>query len=248
MTTITASIQVELQRIRQGVKNATPPAQGKLVSNEALATLPGPIGILGGSFDPPHFGHIIAAGTLRNTLGLFSCLLVPTRKNPLKGGGAVADEIHRLKMLELAIADEPRLLVSPLELCGNKGEDSPISYTVDTLIKLRSLVGAKAKLYLLLGYELLPELHRWKDYERLEDLATLVPFQRGGFKSEEIWSRAARYLTEDLLQLLHTRTVQIPAIKLSSSDIRLKLRERASIKGLVPEGVNAYIKEHGLYS
>jgi len=183
------------------------------------------IGILGGSFDPVHHGHLIAARTLAEVLQLDEVRLVPVGQQPFKSDGHGAPAQDRAAMTALAVAGEPRLLADPIEL-----ERPGPSYTVDTLDGFRSR-WPDAELTLLVGADAARELPAWKDADRIGRLARVVIFTRGG--TETVASGPP--------------VVGIPAVEISSTDIRARIRAGRSIRYLVPEVVADYIAAKRLY-
>lgn len=185
------------------------------------------IGLLGGSFDPVHYGHLIAATTLLETLGLERLRFVPAREQPFKQGRHAAAAVHRAAMLELAIAGDPRFTVDSVEL------DRPgPSYTVDTLRTLR-FREPDAEFVLLVGADAADELEAWREAAVLPTLARVVTFSRSGV--------APRQTT------FASTSVTVPAVEISATDIRHRVRDGRSIRYRVPDSVAGYISAHRLY-
>ncbi len=184
-------------------------------------------GLLGGSFDPVHHGHLIAAGRAAEALRLDRVLFVPCARQPLKARGPVASAAHRRAMLEAAIAGEPRFALETLEL------DRPgPSYTVDTLRALGARLPGE-RLVLLLGADAAATLPEWRAVDELVRLAEVAVLTRPG--APEPASPLARHV------------VATPAIEISASDIRARCLAGKSIRYLVPDAVAAYIAAHGVY-
>lgn len=194
------------------------------------------IGILGGSFDPIHLGHLIAAEAAREQLGLSSILLIPARQSPLKAHHPGAPGPDRRRMIELAIAGHPRFGVSSIELDG-----SGQSYTVETLRAIAQQTDAD--LYFLMGYDQLRDLPQWRDPAALFQVAQIVGMSRPECLRPDL---AALYrdfpAARDRLIV-----ADVPAIEISSTDLRRRLAEGQSIDFRVPEAVRRYIQERGLY-
>ena len=184
-------------------------------------------GVLGGSFDPVHHGHLIAADRAVEALGLDRVLFVPCARQPLKANGPVATPEQRVAMLRLAIADHPRYALETLEL-----ERPAPSYTVDTLRALRKR-GPDQRLVLVLGADAAADLPRWREVEEIARLAEIAVLTRPG--APEVVSSLVRHL------------VATPAIEISASEIRARCLAGKSIRYLVPEAVAGYIAQHGLY-
>jgi nicotinate-nucleotide adenylyltransferase len=186
-------------------------------------------GLLGGSFDPVHLGHLIAADRAAEVLGLQRVLFVPCARQPLKACGPVAAAADRLAMLDLAIADHAGFVLEPLELQRPGPEPS---YTVDTLRALKARWPSE-RLVLLLGADAAADLPRWRDVAEVARLAEVAAMTRPG--APEASSGLVRHV------------VAIPAIEISASEIRARCLAGKSIRYLVPDGVADYIERNGLY-
>ena len=183
------------------------------------------IGVFGGTFDPPHVGHLLLAADARDALDLDHLIFVPAAAQPLKvGTPAIASPQDRLEMVRLVVADDANYQVDDAEIV-RKG----LSYTVDTLEHL-STRHAGAKIFLLLGEDALAGFDQWRGPGRIRELATLAVMQRSGDKP------SARLVS------VSTRRVDV-----SSTEIRARLRAGKSIKGFVPESVERFIYARGLY-
>jgi nicotinate-nucleotide adenylyltransferase len=189
------------------------------------------LGIFGGTFDPIHVGHLIVSEMARSVLSLDRVVFVPARIPPHKGSGP-ADPEHRLRMTDLACRDNPAFEVSDLEL----RRDGP-SYTVETLRDLRTRSPEDTELYLLMGADSARDLESWKDHRVLLEESTVVVLTRAGVRRSDLPERVARRAT-----LLST-----PVIEISSSDIRRRVREGGSIRYLVPDPVEKYVRSERLY-
>jgi nicotinate-nucleotide adenylyltransferase len=185
------------------------------------------IGVLGGTFDPPHLGHLVAAAEVCFALDLDQALLAPTSAQPLKPP-PVATALQRWDMCRLAAAEDALLDVTDVDL--SRGGTT---YTVDTLRDLRDRM-PDADLYFITGADALATLPRWKDSAVLPTLATFVGVTRAGHSFPK-------------LDTPH-RLVEIPALAVSSTDVRDRVRAGSPIRYLVPHAVAQYIAENGLYS
>ena len=186
------------------------------------------IGVLGGSFNPPHIGHLIVASDAFEALALDRLLIVPASANPLKG--MKADEAtpdQRLEMVRLAFGGDSRFEVSSMEM-----ERGGLSYTVDTLQALKALY-AGAELILLLGMDAFRTMDRWKEPERIRELAGIAVLDRAGNDDHEV-PRGVTVVT--------TRRVDV-----SASEIRARVAAGKSIRGFVVEPVERYISAAELY-
>jgi nicotinate-nucleotide adenylyltransferase len=189
------------------------------------------IGVFGGTFDPPHVGHLLLAADARDALDLDRLIFVPASAQPLKvDKPAVASARDRLEMVRLVVADDANYQVDDAEI-NREG----LSYTVDTLEHLSGRY-AGAELFLLLGQDALAGFGQWRKPERILELATLALMMRSGAGDVAQWRKAER------LALVSTRRVDV-----SSSEIRERLRAGKSIKGFVPESVERFIDARGLY-
>lgn len=185
------------------------------------------IGLLGGSFDPIHHGHLLAARSVLESLGLDSLRFVPARQQPFKQGAHGATPEQRAAMVTAAIRDEPRFVLERAEL-----ERPGPSYTVDTLRALRAR-DPGVDFVLLVGSDTVADLAAWREAEAIPRLARVVAFGRAGAAAPAgplIW-----------------RTVSVPAIDISATDIRERVRAGRSIRWLVPEPVARYIAAARLY-
>lgn len=203
------------------------------------------IGIFGGSFDPVHLGHLIAAESAREQASLDRVLFMPAAQPPHKLDRNLAAAADRLAMLELATAGNPSFDVSCDEL--NRGG---VSYTVDTLADLASQRPGDT-LVLLLGPDAVRGLPTWREPERIAVLAELVTVERdrlddaARLRDDE---RLRTVLGADRVEQLIERRVRMPAVGIRATDIRKAVRAGRSIRSLVPAAVAAYISQHGVYA
>lgn len=190
------------------------------------------LAIFGGSFDPPHIGHLLAADDAFEQLSLDRLVFVPTATQPLKAGRAVANASQRLAMVRLLVADDPRFEVSTVEV------DRPgLSFTVDTLTHFAKLYPSDER-FLLLGADVLGSFGQWKEPERILRLARLVLLER---QSDEPVASLAALEVAGLVRL-PTRRIDV-----SSTEIRERVRAGKSIRGFVADSVAAFIARDGLY-
>jgi len=196
------------------------------------------IGVLGGTFDPIHSGHLIIAEEARLRLKLARVLFVPARQQWLKTGRNIASAAHRVEMVKLAIAANPHFDISTVDV------DRPgPSYSVETIAILQQHLGAEAKILFLVGWDSLAELPQWKEPDRLIQLCKLVAVTRQGFSRPDLKALEASVpgVTLSVVWL------DIAPVDIGSTDIRKRVAQGLSIHGLVPEGVESYIKERKLY-
>ncbi|GAB4331889.1 MAG: nicotinate-nucleotide adenylyltransferase [Calditrichia bacterium] len=185
------------------------------------------LGILGGTFNPVHFGHLIIAEYLREELGLTEVRFLPAKIHALKDNREIAPAKARLEMLQLATAGNPHFTVDDREL-----EREGTSYTVDTLEEMwHEYDRETTEIYFIIGQDNLATLNQWKAPEKIAQLCRLVVACRPGYQRMELdvpWWR----------ELLWVKT---PQIEISSTDIRKRIREGRSLRYLLPESVIAYI-------
>jgi len=198
------------------------------------ASLPGRrIGILGGSFDPPHIGHFICARRVAEQLHLDRILLIPANIQPHKPEGAVASASDRFQMTAAAARLDLLFKASGLEI--NRGG---ISYSVDTLEELSSLYGVDgAELTLILGADAAADLPRWRAPERLFDLASIAVMTRPQASFESLPPDWRKRLI----------TVATPSIEISSTEVRRRIREGLPTSWMIPKPVERIIRERRLY-
>ena len=195
------------------------------------------LGVFGGTFDPIHHGHLVAAEEVRARLNLHRVLFVPAGLPPHKLDLDISPTRHRIAMLQLAIASNPGFALSRVDV----DRHGPC-YTVDTLALLHEEYGPGTELFFIMGMDSLADILIWKNPERLIRLAQIVVAGRPGFQADvdeldKVLPGAAERIS----------IVDTPLIEVSSSDIRQRVREGLPIRYQVPEAVEAYIKEHHLY-
>ncbi len=209
---------------------------GSAVREEVTATLPGMpatgdrrrIGLLGGTFDPPHLGHLVVAEVARVELRLDETHLVVAGDPWMKED--ISPVEHRLRMVELAIEDDDHLVLNRTEV-----DREGVTFTVDTLEQLRAQE-PEAELFFLLGADAAQKLPQWKEVERSLELATFVAVSRPGYEVA---------LDDPILRQLHV--LEAPSIGISSTDLRRRFRHGLAVRYQLPAAVEAYVREHGLY-
>lgn len=213
------------------------------------------IGAYGGTFDPPHFGHVEIARAVVRKFHLDKLLIIPAYKPPHKTLDAISDARHRYEMATLAFAGEPRITVSRLEL------DAPERpYTVQTMARLREEYGLHAKLFFVMGADSFQDITKWREYGKLIESTNLIVETRPGHG----------VTSNHLPEAYRARVVDLGGAKdasrlipegdecfiylvddvhrdLSSTDLRRRTREGQAIEGLTPTAVAEYIGRHGLY-
>ena len=189
------------------------------------------IGIFGGTFNPPHIGHLIAAERVCEVLQLDKIYFVPSFVSPHKRAGEEALAKHRLAMVDLAIRINNKFEVSSVEVAAME-----TSYTYKTVESFRKRFPG-SELYFIIGMDNYIEFSAWKYPERIKKSATIVVVNRATEKASRKRSRSAKSV----------RFVNIPGIGISSSDIRERVKNKQSIRYLVPEAVKRYILRKKLY-
>lgn len=185
------------------------------------------IGVLGGTFDPIHVGHLAAASEVHASLSLDRVLVVPAAEQPFKAGREVASGDDRLAMARAAVRGDGRLEVSDVDIVRG----AP-TFTIDTLYDLRERIPG-ATWYFVTGADALVRLDEWRESERLRQLATFVGVTRPGY--------------EVPASLRDVPLVEVPALGVSSTDVRRRVAAGLPIRYLVPDAVADYIEEHDLY-
>lgn len=202
------------------------------------------IGIYGGSFDPVHLGHLIAAESAREQASLDRVIFVPAAQSPHKTDRTPAAAADRLAMLELATSGHPAFEVSSVEL-----ERGGISYTVETLAEMRARF-PDDQLVLLLGPDAVRGLATWREPRRIAELAELVTISRSGLDDEDQLRNDAtlrELLGATVLERCLDGCVRMPAVGVRATAIREAVRAGRSIRYLVPAAVATFIQQHGLY-
>ncbi len=192
------------------------------------------LGIFGGVFDPVHLAHLIEAENAREHLKLDKVIFIPSGTPPIKNSDRLLDAEIRLHLVKLAIDGNPNFESSDIEVKNKTGK----SYTVDTLLKLsENFKGENVKLYLIIGIDNFAQIRKWKEPEKIFTFSEVVVINRPGYDIREIkneFSNRILFIPE-------------PIIDISATDIRNRVKERRTIKYLVPEKIEKYILENKLY-
>ncbi len=195
------------------------------------------IGVLGGTFDPIHIAHLAIAEEARTQLGLDKVVFVPAGLPPHKMDVHVSPAEHRLAMVELAIAGNPHFEVSRVDI-----DRFGPCYTVDTIALLRKEWGPDVEIYFIMGSDSLADILTWHKPDRLIRLCRIVAVGRPGYRVD--MDELERCLPGASQRILF---INSPQLDVSSSEIQRRVRAGESIKYQVPEAVERYIYEHGLY-
>ena len=198
------------------------------------------LGVLGGTFDPPHVGHLLLAEEARLALGLGQVLFTPAGGPWRKAGQELSPREDRLAMVRLAVADNPHFAVSALEI-----EREGPSYTVETLTELRDQFGRETELFFIMGADSLADFPHWHEPQRILELARLAVAERP--EPEDVALEEG--LADDLARAMRERVIwlRMPLVAISASVVRERVRRGLSIRRWVPPAVEEYIRQHGLY-
>ncbi len=186
------------------------------------------VGVYGGSFDPPHVGHLLVVGDAFEALSLDRVVWVPAAAQPLKAPDAAAPAAVRLAMVRAAIGDDPRFTVSAMEI-----DRGGLSYTVDTLAAFAEEF-TRAERFLLIGMDSVATFSRWREPERIMELAQVAVLQR------EIDGETPSVPYR--MRIVNTRRIDV-----SSTEVRERVRAGKPIRGFVPEAVARIVEQAGLY-
>jgi nicotinate-nucleotide adenylyltransferase len=192
---------------------------------------------MGGTFDPIHFGHLVTAEEALVQFNLDRVIFMPTGSPAFKSDERVTSGEHRYLMTVLATASNADFDVSRMEV------DRPgLTYTVDTLVALRDQYGPSTELFFITGADAVWDIVSWKDAETVADLVTFIAATRPGYDLD-----AARRSHESAATRFRIEYVAVPALAISSTDLRRRVAERRPITYLSPESVVSYIGKHELY-
>ena len=187
---------------------------------------------MGGTFDPIHHGHLVAASEVQTQFGLDEVVFVPTSTQPFKKGRRVTSPEHRYLMTVIATASNPRFSVSRVDI-----DRGGTTYTIDTLRDLRAERG-DVELFFITGADALHKILQWKDVDELFHMAHFVAVTRPGHELEN----PTQGLPADAISLM-----EVPAMAISSTDCRQRVNTNRPVWYLVPDGVVQYIGKYGLY-
>lgn len=196
------------------------------------------IGVLGGTFDPVHLGHIEMAEEARKALDLAEVIFVPAGQPVGKTGGSVTPALQRVEMLRLALMGKPHFKMSYMEV-----ERPGPSYTIDTIDAMKKRHGGKADIYFILGWDSLAQLPDWREPARIVAMCHLVAVPRPGYPRPDV--KALEKSIPGISRKLFF--IDKPNLDISATMIREKVVRREAIDQLVPGLVADYIKKHRLY-
>lgn len=196
------------------------------------------IGLIGGTFDPVHLGHLAIAESARQELNLASIIFIPAGQPYFKDLADISLSKHRVNMLKLAIAGKPYFKISMMEI-----KRSGPTYTIDTISRLKSKLKSGDEIFFIMGWDSLLTLYRWQEPQRLISLCRIAAAPRPGYPRPDF-----KQLERDLPGISQ-RTVKLhsPLIYISATEIRERVCHGLPIASMVPPQVAEYIKEHRLY-
>lgn len=197
------------------------------------------IGLMGGTFDPIHVGHLVTAEEARQQFDLDYVIFVPAGVPPHKDSETISLPEHRYLMTSLAVMSNPAFFVSRIEI-----EQQEPTYTIDTVKHFGSWKNPEPEVFFITGADAILEIFTWKDYEELLRLCTFIAVSRPGYSLDRFHETLDRTLPE-MRQKVHL--LEIPALAVSSTFIRERVALGKTIKYLTPEPVEQYIKKHDLY-
>lgn len=196
------------------------------------------LGIMGGTFDPIHYGHLVAAEMARCRFELSKVLFIPTGTPPHKRGRDIVAAKWRVEMIKQAVQDNEDFAISTLEI----DREGP-SYTVDTLRALRRTY-PEHKLYFITGTDALLEIFSWRKSDEILTLTEFIGVARPGFDVSDFFLKLKQEHSEDRGKLHY---LEVPALAISSTDIRGRVKSGQPIRYLLPEPVRRVILQNGLY-
>lgn len=199
------------------------------------------IGVLGGSFDPIHMGHLVIGEEARHSLGLSKVIFVPANIRPHKKNRHCAPARDRLAMVKLAVRGHHHFEVSDIEI-----RRQGVSYTVDTLRALKKVHGAGCRIFFIIGSDTLPELPTWKDVREVARLCTFGVAARPGMRLARM-DTLATTIGRDAVARMRRSILRVPLIGISSSDIRERVASGRPISAMTPKPVADYLRRKGLY-
>lgn len=198
------------------------------------------IGLFGGSFNPVHVGHLVAARTVAEYLDLGRVILIPAGCPPHRWPRELADAADRLEMVRLAVENEPLLEAGGIEL-----EQLGMTHAIRSVESYRRQFGPDVRLHWIIGADLLPHLAQWHRISELADLCHIVTVIRVGF--DPPLEPLQPVLRSDQIERIRSGFIPTPRMEVSSTEIRWRVREGRSIRYLVPDAVAEYITRRSLY-
>lgn len=196
------------------------------------------IGVMGGTFDPIHIGHLISAEYAREHVGLDRVIFMPSGPHPFKENDKMTSPEIRLEMTSIAITENPYFEISRI---GVNRTDT--DYTIDDIRDLKKEY-PDDEIYFIIGADILDQIERWKDFYKLTRMCKFILFNRWGIAQEEINKKIEEL---ELLYDFKIERVESPILEISSTAIRNRRREGLSIRYMLPQAVEDYITKYGIY-
>ncbi|MCL6634489.1 MAG: nicotinate-nucleotide adenylyltransferase [Peptococcaceae bacterium] len=196
------------------------------------------LGVMGGTFDPVHYGHLVTAEGARYEFGLEKVIFVPAGQPPHKPGRVITGPGHRFAMTRLAVQSNPFFEASSLEV-----ERPGPSYTIDTIVNIARLHPGR-EIFFITGADAVLEILTWKNVVELLLRCRFISATRPGYRLDGLWERLDG-LPDECKKSINF--MEVPALAISSTDIRMRVRDGRPIKYLLPEPVEEYIFQNGLY-
>lgn len=196
------------------------------------------IGIMGGTFDPIHNGHLIVAEYARTSLNLDKIIFMPSGKHPFKDNREITQPDKRMDMVSLAIESNPYFEISSIEI-----QRMGTTYTIDTILSLKENYKYD-DMYFIIGTDIIMEIEKWKEFNKLINICSFALMSRVGEYGQDAVDKLKDLRSKYKIRI---EEVKAPIIEISSTEIRQRIKDKISIKYLVPELVENYIFEHNLY-
>ncbi|MGB0715445.1 MAG: nicotinate-nucleotide adenylyltransferase [Phycisphaerae bacterium] len=218
-------------------------ADGIELTNAArdIKRMPSFVGLLGGTFDPVHHGHLIGARAAAELAGLDRLILLPSAAPPHKPSEVMTDVESRIEMLSLAIDGDTLFEISRFD-----AERPGPTFTIDTVLHFREVFPAEVKLAWLIGADSLADLHTWHRVSELVNACRILTLVRSGWESID-WKPLTDCVGAEGVNALRDGLLVTPAIEISSSEVRQRIQDGRSIRNLVPRSVESYVEANGLY-
>lgn len=197
------------------------------------------IGIMGGTFDPIHYGHLVAAEVSREEFKLDKVIFMPAGRPPHKQSKIITDPKQRYLMTALAVASNPNFEVSRLEV-----DKHELTYTYNTVMDLYKIYGEGTRIYFITGADMVLELLTWYRIEELLRICGFIAVTRPGYDKRKLEQKIEEITSKYNGEILF---IEVPLVDISSTDIRERRRAGKTIKYLVPEAVEKFILDNGLY-
>jgi nicotinate-nucleotide adenylyltransferase len=203
---------------------------------------PKKIGIMGGTFNPVHHGHLVTAQEALDQFGLDEVIFIPTGDPPHKIEDLLAHAEDRYLMTVIATSSNSSFFVSRVEI-----DRTGKSYTIDTVKELRKIYGSGSELYFITGADAILEILTWKNTREIVTLTKFIAATRPGYDLSKIKELKTTLFDSEDKADRRIFIMEIPALAISSTNIRQRIKNGRPVNYLVPEGVNNYILKHGLY-